>query len=282
VATAVAQPYGIIFQADSARIPNAPPEDWEAYACTLAYHTYRVSLDPQTHAQVRTCLQQAVQRFPDYATAWALLAIIYIDELRFRRAVDGSHGEVLDKASAAARKALELDPANVRSLQAQMMVFFFRKDVAAALEIGERAIAINPNDIELIGEYGVRLAVSGDWKRGGDLVARALDRRPAPPGYYETVLALASYMQDDYVSARTWIERGDVQANPLFHFIAAAIHGQIGDAAAAARERAWIRENAPDLVRNLRQEFEMRNMRPEDQVRFVEGLKKAGFSLPAL
>jgi hypothetical protein len=35
-------------------------------------------------------------------------------------------------------------------------------------------------------------------------------------------------------------------------------------------------------VRNLRQEFEMRNMRPQDRAHFADGLHKAGFSLPGL
>ena len=37
VATALGQPYGIIFKADAARASHGPPEEWDAYACTLAY-----------------------------------------------------------------------------------------------------------------------------------------------------------------------------------------------------------------------------------------------------
>ena len=87
-------------------------------------------------------------------------------------------------------------------------------------------------------------------------------------------------MQHDYQDAATRITRADVRLNPLYHLIAAAIYGQVGDAAAAERERIWLLENAPGLVPNLRQEFAMRNMKPDDQAHFVEGLHKAGFSVP--
>ena len=83
VATALGQPYGIIFQADVAQAPQGPPDEWEAYACTLAYYSYRMVLDQPTHSSVKQCLERAVQRFPGYATAWALLSLIYLDELRF-------------------------------------------------------------------------------------------------------------------------------------------------------------------------------------------------------
>jgi TolB-like protein len=74
VATAIAQPYGIIFRADAARSVEKPPDDWDAYACTLAYYAYRADLRPETHASVKQCLERAVGRFPNCATAWALLS----------------------------------------------------------------------------------------------------------------------------------------------------------------------------------------------------------------
>ena len=46
VATAVAQPYGVIFHTDAAKLVRETPNDWEAYACTLAYYSYRADLNP--------------------------------------------------------------------------------------------------------------------------------------------------------------------------------------------------------------------------------------------
>src|SRR5262249_41049804 len=122
VATALGQPYGIIFKADAARTPEHPPAEWDAYACTLAYYAYRTTLDQPTHASVKQWLERAVQRFPSYAIAWALLSLIDIDELRFGYRVNPAAAPApLDQAINAARRAVALDPTNTRALQALMV-----------------------------------------------------------------------------------------------------------------------------------------------------------------
>jgi hypothetical protein len=56
----------------------------------------------------------------------------------------------------------------------------------------------NPNDTELIAEYGMRLALSGEWVRGCPLIEQAHARNPSPQADYEVMLGLCSYMQGDY------------------------------------------------------------------------------------
>jgi tetratricopeptide (TPR) repeat protein len=173
-----------------------------------------------------------------------------------------------------------LDPINVRALQSQMLVFFFKNEVEAALKVGERAVALYPNDTELVGEYGMRLALSGEWSRGCPLIAQAAERNPAPLGFYDVALSLCSYMQRDYQKAAMSIRKANIEKNPLYHFVAAAIYGQLGDAATAERERQWIRANAPGLLHDIHRELRMRIKAPRDQQHFLDGLKRAGFLLP--
>ena len=130
------QPYGIIFKADVARASQGPPEEWDAYACTLAYYSYRMVLDQPTHASVKQCLERTVQRFPSYATAWALLSLMDIDELRFRYRINATAPSPLDRAIDAARRAVALDPTNARAMQARMLSLFFNNEVDAALKRG--------------------------------------------------------------------------------------------------------------------------------------------------
>ena len=280
VATALGQPYGIIFQADAAQAPQGPPDEWEAYACTLAYYSYRMVLDQPTHSSVKQCLERAVQRFPGYTTAWALLSLVYLDELRFGYRIHASAPALFDQAINAARRAVSLDPTNARAMQAQLLSLFFKNEVDEALKVGERAVALYPNDTELVGEYGMRLALSGDWSRGCPLIAQAAERNPAPLGFYDVALALCSYMQRDYQKAELSIRKADIEKNPLYHFVAAAIYGQLGDAATAERERQWILANAPGLLHDIHRELRMRIKAPRDQEHFLDGLKRAGFLLP--
>ncbi|NGO54654.1 hypothetical protein [Allomesorhizobium camelthorni] len=280
VVTAVAQPYGIIFRADAGRAPEIPSADWEAYACTLAYYAYRVNLDAKSHLSVRQCLERAVTRFPAYSSAWSLLSLTYLDELRFSYRINADAAPPLDRALEAARRAVELDPENARGLQAQMTALFFKKDVDAALKVGAQGITINPNDSELVAEYGLRLALSGEWKGGAELIESVLDsNNRGPLGYYETALALSFYMQRDYRTAGTWIRKASMGANPVYHVVAAAIFGQSGEIAAAAIEREWLMKNAPQLVQEIDRELAIRNITVDDQAHFVEGLRKAGLTI---
>lgn len=278
VAGAVAQPFGAVFQANAAEFKRSVPDDWQAYACTLGYYGYRGNFNPQTHAVVQQCLQSATRQFPAYATAWALLSMTYIDEFRYRH--DRSSSAALERATEAAARAVELDPQDVRALQAQMLALFFRGEVEAALTVGARAFAINPNDAELAGEYGFRLALSGQWDPGCKLVSESVARSLGPAGYFEAALAVCSYFEGDYVTAERWARLGDLHANPIYRLLLLAILGKLGKTNLAQEEQKWLETQAPRFLENIRQEIASRIRRPEDQRHFLDGLRKAGLAIP--
>jgi tetratricopeptide (TPR) repeat protein len=158
-------------------------------------------------------------------------------------------------------------------MEAQMLDFFFKNEVDEALKVGEQGVALNPHDTELVGEYGMRLALSGQWTRGCPLIAQAVETNPAPLGFDDVALAVCFYMQSDYQKALFWIRKADIENNPLYHFVAAAIYGRLGDATAAGCERQWILANAPGLLHDIHRELRMRIKAPRDQEHFLDGLK---------
>ncbi|MDW6021085.1 hypothetical protein SAZ10_04835 [Mesorhizobium sp. BAC0120] len=278
VATNLAQAYGIIFEADAGRDVRNPPDDWSAYSCTLSYYSYRASFDPEVSPSVLSCLEKAVERFPFYATAWALLSLTYIDEARFRFPFDPMRStSLINQALTAADRAVQLEPLNVRGLQAQMFALYFNREIDAAMRVGSRAMTINPNDTIFMGEYGFRLALSGNWDDGCALVAEARERNPGPLAYYEVGLAMCSYFSGSYEQAVTWIRKANIPANALYHLIAATIFAEGGYKADVERERGWLLEHEPLLVTNVREEALLRFGRPEDAERFLASLRKAGF-----
>lgn len=82
----------------------------------------------------------------------------------------------LEKSFKLAERAVELDPQNARALQALMLANVFRNDIQSALRAGAAAYAINANDTEVAGEYGLRLAMSGKWDTGCGLVSNAVSK----------------------------------------------------------------------------------------------------------
>jgi TolB-like protein len=280
VATTLAQTYGVIFSADSSLQVDSPPDDWAAYSCTLSFYAYWIVLDPETRSSVSDCLEKTVDRFPNYATAWGLLSLIYIDDYRFQFPDEPALSRAaLQRALAAARRAVDLDPRNIRGLHAQMLALYFNNEIDAALAVGKQALTINPNDTELIGEYGSRLALAGNWREGCALSAEARQRKPGASSSYDVDLALCTYFTGDYPQAAMWIRKTTFPNNPIYHVVAAAVFGEGGYKIEADRERSWLDQNAPMLVKNIRQEASTRLARPQDVEFFIGSLRKAGLDI---
>jgi adenylate cyclase len=278
VATVVAQPYGVIYQAE---VAHAPPDDLDAYLCTLRFYGYRAILSDELHAEVRQCLERAVARFPSYATAWAMLSIAYLDEDRFAFNPRAGTPTALERSLDAARKAVELDSQNVRGLQALMMARFANQQLAQSIKVGEQALALNPNDTELIGEFGTRVAMGGQWKRGVALMQDALARNPGGSGYYHAILAVAAYMQQDNEMAVAEIRQANLQKFPNFHIMAAVIYAEAGMTDEAKREGKVFVELRPAFMPNIEAELKKRNFQAADRIRLLSGLRKAGLLPPA-
>jgi adenylate cyclase len=281
VATAVGQPYGIIARSEERRTQDGAPEDLEAYACTLRFYGYRAALGTASHVAIRTCLERAVARYPRYATAWAMLSMLYLDEDRFGFNPEPGPPAPLDRALETARRAVALDPESGRALQALMLALFFRQEPAEALRVGERALELNPNDTELLGEFGTRLAQSGEWARGGALLEQALARNPGHSGYYHGILAQVAYMLRDNERALVEIRQANLQKFPIYHGFAAIIYAELGMRAEASQAGSLFVQMSPRFLPNLDAELGKRNLRPEDRARLAEGLRKAGLPVPA-
>ena len=279
IATRIAEPSGIVFEQERQMLLDAPPESMNAYLCTLSAYAYRATSSAAKFPAVRACLTEAVAAHPDYATAWALLSLADIDEFRFFYPPPQDYpAPALDRAYDAARRATELDPANVRAQQALMMALFFRKDYAAALDVGARALALNPNDVELKGEYGYRLALAGNWSDGCRLIQEARDVSARKLAYLTTALALCNFHSGDMAGAASLVNQANADDNPAYHVVAAAILAAAGDAEASARHRDWLEHNAPRQLSQLLVDLPQRLVRPDDRQQFLDALRKAGFA----
>ncbi|MGV4793684.1 hypothetical protein [Rhizobium sp. F40D2] len=267
-----------IFQADTAVIARAAQKaDLDAHACTHAYDSYLQAMTAQSHGAVRDCLQRATRRTPDNATSWALLSLVYLDEMRFRyRLGTPSSAEPLALATASAQRAASLAPDNPRVLRAVMLVNFFRGDIDKALAAGTAAYAADPHDVEVAGEYGLRLAMSGKWQSGCELISIALDKNAGPRGSYEAGMAMCAFMKGDIEAAEQWSRLSDLDFNPMRHLALLSILGAAGKIDEARLERDWLQTHAPSLMTNIRQEISLRLQRSEDQERFFAGLRAAG------
>lgn len=277
VATAIAQPYGIVFRAEAARERDAPPDDLEAYLCTLRYYVYRAGPSAAKHAEVRDCLERAVAAFPSYATAWGLLGLVYVDEVR---AGFNPSPDAVKRGLEAANTATRVDPDNVRALQALAMAYSYNNQPAEAFEVSQKAIALNPNDTELLGQLGLLTGLSGRMQEGRDLLEQALAKNPGHSSFYRGALATIAYMQHDYEKALAEIDKTDLRGLPIYHGVAAIVYAQNGLDEKARAMAVRFQEMAPSFVPNLWEELSIRNIPPRSQLEIADGLRKAGVVVP--
>jgi len=276
IATAVARPFGVMFETDTASIAGSA----DAFSCILSYYSYRSEMTAQAHEVAKSCLQRAVEKKPDVSNTVALLSLIQLDEFRFLYQLNTKPtAATLSVAKELAERAVRLDPKNARALQALMLADFFSNDPTEALHAGEAAYASNPNDTEVAGEYGLRLSMSGKWDRGCELVSEAVSRNAGPRGYYEVGMALCAFMRGDTQAAELWSRMSDLNYNPMHRLVLLSILGTLGKTAEAKEQLDWIELRSPALVPNVRREVATRLARTEDQERFLAGLKAAGLPL---
>jgi adenylate cyclase len=280
VVTEVAQPYGVIAAADTRRTRGKAPESFSAYECVLQVLDFYRHMSAARVEEARGCLERATETDPEYADPWALLGMSYLDQVRLRMVPRSHDQDLLDRALEAARRAADIAPDGALAQRSLLLVQAFRGEVEEAVAAGERAVALSPNNAELLAEFGMRLALMGQWKRGIALIDEATARNPAHPGWYHTAPALDFYRQGRYAEALEEAEQIDAPGWVHNHTILAMIYGQLGkeeEARAAVRQ---LQQMDPDFEANAWYELQLRNFPPEMKEQMVEGLRKAGLSIP--
>jgi TolB-like protein len=280
VVSRIAQPQGPIARSIQPPATRWRPDDLEAYRCVLEFYAYRTSFTRAGHARVTACLEKTVALYPDYATAWAMLALVAIDRDRFGFADAKQAGLALEQALIAARRATSLDPGDVRGWQALMMAHYLRSEVAAGREAGERGLALNPNDTELVGELGMRLALSGEWERGTAMIRSVLQLDPGNAPIHWSVLALDAFRQGRYEEAMRNLDRGDATEVWTSDAIRSAALGKLGrlEEAKLAGERFLAAR--PGFFGRLEREFGKRNLPLEVRRALLDGWRRAGLPVP--
>ena len=133
----------------------------------------REQITPAAHGALRTRLERAAESDNRPPDLWACLAQIYVDEYAF--GFPGNDETSLDRALAAARRAVEIDRSNQFALVALTQTHFFRQDLAAFGPAAERAMALNPLNSDALGILGLQIVHTGEFERGTAIVRRAME-----------------------------------------------------------------------------------------------------------
>lgn len=279
IATRLAQEYGVVSQAASRQLAQTLPGTMFAYDCVQRALAFRRTFAPEDYPPVRTCLEEAVQRDPGYAGAWAMLAFAHMDAARFELVEPSARPAELDAGLAAAQRAVALAPEAVRSLQALAALQFARGDYDDAERVQRQAIALNPHNPESLAQLGWRLMARDRSEEGGKLLQEAVDRSMVVPAWYHVTLALALYLGGDLERARDEAELGKEDCCQGYATLAIT-EAALGHAEAARTALAQAYRQSPLLSRDPVAFWANFQAAPEVIARLNAGLVKAGLTLP--
>jgi tetratricopeptide (TPR) repeat protein len=273
---AAAAPFGPVFDAELA-LARRSAHTLELQDCQTRYRAFRRATDPALYPEAFACFQSLIQRRPELAHAWAGMAMLFVDEHMFH-ASEGDSAS-LERARAAVKTALELDSTNVLANAALTRVQYYSGDPAFAAA-AERTVALDPNNPEMLGLFGILLAAHGDATHGIELAARALELSPQPRPMFNLAYVFAHLQEGDGCSALPLAHKLDAPKWFISHMVIAAAAGLCGDQAAAAEARSRLLALSPRFEADLPGLIAVWRFDPRLHSALLKGLRKAGFDLP--
>ncbi|GAA0786772.1 hypothetical protein E1180_15790 [Roseibium denhamense] len=193
-AAKIAAPHGMIHRVGSWCCTET--DNLDAYEARLLATEYWRAPSPEAHARIQSMLERALELDPDYAGAWGTLAIIYLDTLRHGYTKEES--PTLDRALAAAQRAVDLDASNATGLHALFLIHHIRGNLSAFEEAARRAVEANPNYPDMLADLSICHGFAGDVAAARAAITRAFDLCPNPPGWFHAATLLVEFIEERY------------------------------------------------------------------------------------
>jgi TolB-like protein/class 3 adenylate cyclase len=256
------------------RVRQAPAQNYQAYDLVLQARKLQWTHSEAQHRESRELLERAIALDHNLAPAYLELAWVYLDEYRFGwNPRPGS----LDRALEAATRAVELEPENGFAHWRLAKVLFFRHDITRFEIERQRALALNPNYVEILGDMAVHLAPLDRVDEAYKLSRRTLQLDPNFPTWIYFPQAAYFYRKHRYQES---LDAAQQIAMPDFfytHFFRAIAYAQLGEMDKAHAEAAEVLRLKPDFM--LSDEGRIWNNPKPYADQLAEGARKAGLAV---
>jgi adenylate cyclase len=269
---AVAEPYGPVFESEIRRLRALPATDLTVQDCVLKYYEFRRVLDRVRHADATACFASATQREPSSAEAWAVLSLLAAEQSP--HGYSGPAASPLDDAREAARRAMDIDGANLHANLALAGTQYFSGEDFRP--VAERVLETWPDNAEAQAWIGFMFVLSGDTALGRALVERAIATTQRAPSGYHATLALAALRQGDVDEALASALRIDSPDWPIGHCVVAAAAALGGRQDLADRARARAIELDPTLAMEFPDVLRRWRVEPQLAAELQRGFDEAG------
>jgi TolB-like protein/tetratricopeptide (TPR) repeat protein len=275
IVSTIADAHGVLPRSMSEVVRSRNPEELSPYEAVLRSFAYSERATGEELAAARSGLESAVRKAPAYGDAWAMLALLCVQDYAqgFELQADS-----LTSGLAAARRAVEAAPTNHLAHSVLAQALFFKRELQRFRNAAERAVALNSMDGDCIAFLGELLTYAGDWERGLALAGRAKQLNPHHPGWYWYADFYNSYRQGDYRAALGFALMANLPGHWFMHAAMSAAYGQLGDSVAATKALQDLLKVRPNFAATVRKDIE-KWWEPEYVERMIDGWRKAGLEI---
>jgi TolB-like protein len=280
----------LALQIDASELEGAlrrPPDKLEAYECWLRGMHWLRRGDPAADAEARRLFERAIGISPGFARGYSGLSLSYFND--WSCSAWQRWDETERQAYRHALEATRLDPQDHVTHCILGRILLYRREFDRGIEHLRKAVALNPNDADVLVNACLGHAYFGEPERSLELEREALAIHPFHPDWYLAYFAASRFVARRAREARERFERVlDVTVDARA-FVAAA-SADLGDLA-RAREQARVfvdrfaeriafgKPFAPeDPVRWILRVNPLR--RVEDRAYLLEGLARSGLQVP--
>ena len=278
IAITLLQPFGVIKSRDRAKFLAGGNGDPRYRCLLLAADSFR-SFDPDESARARSCLEALTEIDHGFGDGFSYLAALNNREFVYGFGKGADDPRTLDRALQLARRGIEINPNSARAWQVLSTVLFSRHDIAPAFAAVEKAVALNKNDLIIVGEYGGRLITNGEIERGMNVLQSAAGEGGVRPSWHHFYFFLGYYLLGKLPEATHEADEmtTDTYTHGLFaRALMAAVNGDKDKAQTDWNKLVALRSAWRD---NPRGELEKYIFAPAIIDRLMQGLAASGLAI---
>jgi adenylate cyclase len=264
-----------LLEAEGIRSQSRSTEDIGAWDMVMQANSVLWRLNKTEGEAAIALLNQAVERYPDYAPAHSMLAFAMLVSRFLGWTLEPPQLKV---AATLAARAAELDDSDPWAHLALGFVAHMMRRTDDAADEYQRAIDLNPNFAAAHGYLGYSLALAGRSDQAIAHLELAIRMSPHDPqnAVFNNGLAVAHYLAARYMEAITFSrkavqQRDGITAGHRIYVASLAQAGQIEEARTALRR---LRELQPNVSIAWCEQYAVYT--PDKLPMFLEGMRKAG------
>src|SRR5579862_2394981 len=275
IVSTVAAHDGVLPQSMAEGLRTKSEDQLSPHEATLRSFRFFRGFNPEEHAVVKRILESAVRTAPDHGDCWAMLSHMYSNEYWSGWNVQP---DALDRALAAARRAVDVAPSDHLSHWALALALFLRRDLPAFRIAAERAIELNRMDGSTVAFMGHLIAYAGDWERGCAIAGPASALNPNHAGWHGLPAFYNAYRKAEYQEALAAALRLKMPGHFQDPAARAAAYAQLGQselAHKAVRELLAIQPDFASMARGFYGKWHSSELIEH----LIEGWRKAGLEI---